>query len=270
MKIRTRWLSAKEVILQRIKRLSRGSRRGKPGYKKKPAKRKASARKQRISLPRYGFLPDKMCCRLKAVSEPFTLDVATGGQRILKGFLWNTPFAGFNGRKPREWNEMIALYNKCYVIGAKVTITCIPDSAVADTQCIWGIYTPRFGEDIDDALPNAATYADVTEDHRLMKGGTRRVGYVSGGNKYITMSKKWSAKKWSKVNDYINPTTEDAVEEVKHSVVDADCASEYQLPFIFGWLIEPIQTVRLLISMLALSISVYSQIVRQFRPVLRL
>ena len=162
-------------------------------------------------------------------------------KRILKGFLWNTPFAGFNGRKPREWNEMIALYNKCYVIGAKVTITCIPDSAVADTQCIWGIYTPRFGEDIDDALPNAATYADVTEDHRLMKGGTRRVGYVSGGNKYITMSKKWSAKKWSKVNDYINPTTEDAVEEVKHSVVDADCASEYQAPFHL-WMVNRTNT----------------------------
>jgi len=160
-------------------------------------------------MPKYGFLPDKVCCRLKATSEPFTLDPGTGGIAVVQNLKFNTPYAGFNGRQPREWDEMIALYRKCFVVGAKITVTSLPVLTGGDVATVWGVYTVKYNQGasgisvIDHDLPDGLTYADITEDHRLMKG-TRKCTHAYGPSKFSTMTKKWSAKKWSGLSDYIN------------------------------------------------------------------
>ena len=193
-----------------------------PARKRRNTKRAQIYRSKKITLPKYGFLPDKLCCRLKATSEPFTLDPGVGGIAVVKNLTFNTPVTGFNGENPREWNEMIALYGKCYVIGAKITVQCIPAASNVDAKCIWGIYTVKL-DDPASTYPVGLTYRVISEDHRLMKG-TRQVGYVAGrGMKPTVMTKKWSAKKWSGVDDYLSEnTTQD-----KYSTVaqDADISA---------------------------------------------
>jgi len=153
-------------------------------------------------MPKYGFLPDKVCCRLKATSEPFTLDPGTGGIAVVQNLTFNTlQVTGFNGRQAREWDEMSALYGKCYVIGAKVTVSAV--RSVSGTPIVgvrWGIYTPKL-DDPTATYPSGLTWADISEDHRLMKGVRLINAYFVP--KTSSLTKKWSAKKWSGISDYV-------------------------------------------------------------------
>lgn len=200
-----------------------------PARKRRNVKRVQRYRSKKINLPKFGFLPDRVTCRLKATADPFTLDPGAGGIAVIQNLKFNTPFAGFKGRQPREWDETIALYNKCYIIGAKITVTALPTGTSANSNCIWGLYIPRFTGDGTASVPDyeypiGKTYAKITEDHRLMKG-TRRIGVQSGDNKIHSMTKKWSFKKWSGIDDMLGNQNVAAY----HSTVSTDPAPNYTL-----------------------------------------
>lgn len=205
-----------------------------PARKRRSVKRARINRSKKLTLPKFGFLPDKVTCRLKATSAAFTLDVGAAGIAVVQNLKFNTPHAGFNNRQPREWDEIIALYGKCWVIGAKITIEAPASTSSVDNRIIWGIYTVK-QDDPAATYPTGLSHQDIVEDHRLMKG-TRSINYINASTKSTYMTKKWSAKKWSRVSDYISSDNIDTA-----SSLNDDCGAAY----IAGcnvWAVNPTDT----------------------------
>lgn len=147
--------------------------------------------------------------RLRAITSPrrvvklkycetFTLNVGAVGLPAWEGFnmgsLMDPNFTG-TGHQPRGFDELKPFYNSSLVIGAKITVRCINVGATADDAGVLALW-PTFGEALYPGSGGFYSNSPIPlfENPKVT---TRIVGPTSSHKDIITVSRKFSIKKWA-------------------------------------------------------------------------
>lgn len=206
-----------------------------PSRKRRNVKRAKINSARKITLPRFGFLPPKVVCRLRKEFVPFSITTdALGVSQQNTSLDVNKVYNATATLQPSEYYELISMYEKCHVIGAKLTVTCLPTASTANIDLKWGLYMPKFGEAAGDSALSVSdkTYQFMKSNNRIWKN-VRSVPFAYQNKPAgISLVKKWSAKKWSGRSDYIDDTNED----LTYSTIAANADAQF-LPAMSVWLV---------------------------------
>ncbi len=173
------------VRFKRSKRLKR--LRGKRGRFVK--------RRRRLRVPRQMALvvPQTMVTKLRYYHHGDTLDpgiAGTVGQTFSTNSLFDPDVTG-GGHQPMGFDQFANFYKQYTVLGAKISTTFICRGGDSG-----GVNQYRVGVFVDDVNSLTHTVDNIIE---LGRGPSRVMSWANGGRGVVTMSRKWSAKKYFKV-----------------------------------------------------------------------
>lgn len=166
-------------------------------YARKYKKRTRHSRR-RSNKPSRGLapMPLRYCTKLRFHKQFLLTNSATAGNVSTQLFSANgvfDPDLTSGATQPRGFDQLMALYKQCYVIGAKIHCTCTPSGSTSIPGFISGITLAD-----DDSIPT--TLNDALES-RLTK--YKHVVSTAATSGIASLVMKSSTKKFNAVNSII-------------------------------------------------------------------
>lgn len=179
-------MKRKYVSSKSKKRYTKSRRTFRPKYRRNRIRR---------SLPLQG-MPNKKPVRLRYV-ETFTLNPVAGAksQYVFRANDCRDPNETSTGHQPKGFDQMMAFYHHCTVVGSKITIRAYNNTTAIQIPGMMFCKLSASGTE----LANASTLEELMEEPRLtgrkMAGG---LGYGSdrSGPNMIVITNKFSAKRF--------------------------------------------------------------------------
>lgn len=141
-------------------------------------------------------MPNEKVLRMVYHDGPFTLDAGVFGTPATRQFransIFDPDFTGV-GHQPLGHDQMAALYNRYIVIGSKITCKFWSDTTSSNQTAAVGIMAN------DDTTSGViGNLSELLENGKLVH---RFISHRADITHPITLTYRWSAKKWFNVKD---------------------------------------------------------------------